>query len=171
MSSPRILVFTGDGAGKTSAALGKVLRLVARGRSVAVLQFLKHDSNTGEIASLERLGVAVEQCGMGFVPKPGSARYASHRDAAQAGIARARALAASHDALVLDEICGAIARGLVDEAQLLDILAALRPGQVCICTGRDASPGLLAAADTVSELGCVKHALGAGVPAQEGIER
>lgn len=171
MSAPRILVFTGDGAGKTSAALGKVLRLVARGRSVAVLQFLKHDPDTGEIASLALLGVTVEQCGMGFVPKPGSARFASHRDAAQVGLARARALATGHDALVLDEICGAVAKGLVDEAQLLELLAALRPGQVCICTGRDATSGLIAAADTVSELGCVKHALGAGVPAQEGIER
>lgn len=171
MSAPRILVFTGDGAGKTSAALGKVLRLVARGRLVAVLQFLKHDPDTGEIASLARLGVTVEQCGMGFVPKPGSARYASHRDAAQAGMARARALAANHDALVLDEVCGAVAKGLVDEAQLLELLAGLRPGQVCICTGRDATPGLIAAADTVSELACVKHALGVGVPAQEGIER
>ena len=47
---PRILIFTGDGAGKTSAALGKVLRLVARGKRVAVLQFLKHDPDTGEIA-------------------------------------------------------------------------------------------------------------------------
>jgi cob(I)alamin adenosyltransferase len=171
MITARILVFTGAGAGKTSAALGKVLRLVARGRSVAVLQFLKHDPDTGEIASLARLGVAVEQCGMGFVPKPGSARYVSHREAAQAGIVRARVLAASHDALVLDEICGAVAKGLVDEAQLLALLVSLRPGQVCICTGRDASPGLLAAADTVSELGCVKHALEAGVPAQEGVER
>ncbi len=171
MSGARILVFTGDGAGKTSAAMGKVLRLVARGKRVAVVQFLKHDLDTGEIASLARLGVTVEQCGMGFVPAPGSARYPSHRAAAQAGLERARALLVEHDAVVLDEICGACAKGLVEEAQVLDLFAGLRPGQVCICTGRDATPGIIAAADTVSEIGCVKHALRAGIPAQEGIER
>lgn len=168
---PRILVFTGDGAGKTSAALGKVLRLVARGKRVAVLQFLKHDPDTGEIASLARLGVTVEQCGMGFVPAPGSSRYPSHRAAAQAGLERARALLVEHDAVVLDEICGAIAKGLIDEAQAVEMLAGLRPGQVCICTGRDATPGLIAVADTVSEIACVKHALRSGVAAQAGIER
>lgn len=166
-----MLVFTGDGAGKTSAALGKVLRLVARGKRVAVLQFLKHDPDTGEIASLARLGVTVEQCGLGFVPTPGSARYPSHRAAAQAGLELARSRLADHDAVVLDEICGAVAKDLIEEAQLLDLLATLRPGQVCICTGRNASPGLIAAADTVSAIACVKHALRTGTPAQEGIER
>lgn len=171
MSGPRILLFTGDGAGKTSAALGKVLRLVARGRRVAVVQFLKHDPDTGEIASLAQLGVTVEQCGLGFVPAPGSARYPSHRAAAQAGIALARARAVDHDALVLDEICGAIAKGLIDETAVLDLLRALRPEQVCICTGRGATPQLIAIADTVSEIVCLKHGLRAGITAQEGVER
>lgn len=171
MSRPRIVVFTGAGAGKTSAALGKVLRLVARGRRVAVVQFLKHDPDTGEIATLARLGVTVEQCGLGFVPASGSARFPSHRAAAEAGLALARARCADHDAVVLDEICGAIAKGLVAEATVLALLGSLRPDQVCICTGRSATPGLVAVADTVSELTCVKHALRAGIPPQEGIER
>jgi cob(I)alamin adenosyltransferase len=171
MTQARILIFTGPGAGKTSAALGKVLRLVARGRRVAVVQFLKHDPDTGEIASLARLGVTVEQVGRGFVPAPGSPRREEHRAAAEAGLALARARAADHDALVLDEVCGAVAKGLLDEAAVLALLASLRPGQVCICTGRDAGPGLIAAADTVSRIECVKHALAAGIPAQDGVER
>jgi cob(I)alamin adenosyltransferase len=168
---PRILVFTGEGAGKTSAALGKVLRLVGRGYRVAVVQFLKHDPDTGELSSLAKLGVTIEQCGMGFVPNPESSRYPSHRAAAQAGLERARALCASHDAVVLDEICGAIAKGLIAEAQVLALFAALRPGHVCICTGRNATPDLIAAADTVSTVSCVKHALRAGIAAQDGVER
>lgn len=170
-SAPRILVFTGDGAGKTSAALGKVLRLVARGHRVSVLQFLKHDPNTGEASSLAQLGVSFEQCGMGFVPAANSPRFADHRAAAQAGIQTARAHLTDHDAIVLDEICGAVAKGLVDEIQLLELLAAMRPGQVCICTGRNAPPALLVIADTVTRMDCVKHALQAGVLAQDGIER
>ncbi len=171
MKQARILVFTGDGAGKTSAALGKVLRLVARGYRVAIVQFLKHDPDTGEIPSLVRLGVPVSQCGLGFVPSPSSPHFPQHRAAAQAGLALAEQRLRDVDALVLDEVCGAIARGLVAERDVLMLLARLRPGQVCICTGRGASDALIAAADTVTRLEAVKHALRSGIPAQEGIER
>ena len=167
----RILIFTGDGSGKTSAALGKVLRLVARGRSVVVLQFLKHDPDTGEIASLSRLGVKVEQSGRGFVICPEAPTHVNHREAAQAGVMRARELLTNHDAVVLDEICGAVALGLIDESQVIDLFTHLQSHQVCICTGRSATPGLIAAADTVSELACVKHAYQQHIPAMVGIER
>ncbi len=168
---PRILVFTGDGAGKTSAAMGKVLRLVARGYTVAVVQFMKHDADSGEIASLARLGVVVEQCGLGFVPAPSAPRYAAHQAAAAAGLERARQCVASHDAVVLDEVCGAVTAGLLSDAAVLDLLSGLEPHQVCICTGRGASAALIAVADTVSSIACVKHAFDDGCRAQEGIER
>ena len=168
---PRILVFTGDGVGKTSAAMGKVLRLAARGRRVAVLQFVKGDGDSGEILSLARLGVLVEQCGLGFVPPPTSPRFPAHRAAAEAGLTRARQLVANHDAVVFDEICLAVAAGLLAEAVVLDLLATLAPDQVCICTGRGASAAVIAVADTVSRMECVKHALDDGRRAQDGVER
>lgn len=171
MSRPRILLFTGEGAGKTSAALGKALRLVGRGRRVAVIQFLKGDPDIGELPALARLGILVEQHGLGFVPPPHDPTYAAHRAAAERGLARAWELAEGCDALVLDEVCGAVAKGLLAESAVLALLAALRPGQVVILTGRDATPGLIARADTVSELRCIKHALAAGIVAEEGVER
>ena len=165
----RILIFTGPGAGKTSAALGKVLRLVGHGRRVVVVRFLKSGAS-GELSALERLGVPVHTCGLGFVRRPGSPPIAEHRQAAQAGLELARDLLAEVDALMLDEVCGAVSLGVLDEAPVLDLLRQVRPGQVCLCTGRDASPGLIAAADTVSELGEIKHAYRAGVPAMAGVE-
>jgi cob(I)alamin adenosyltransferase len=167
----RILIFTGDGAGKTSAALGKILRQVGRGRSAVVIQFLKADADTGEIAALARLGVSVEQCGRGFVPATSHASFPAHRTAAQRGLERAQQCIASHQAVVLDEICGAVAKGLIDEAQVLALLDLARPGQLLVLTGRAASAGLIARADTVSAICEVKHALRAGIPAQEGVER
>ena len=169
----RILIFTGDGKGKTTAALGMALRASGRGMRVRIIQFVKNDSATGEIAAIEKLpNVEIVQMGRGFLPPTEDERFAAHRAAAEAAMAHAREVIASRDyeLVVLDEVCFAVSRGLVDQQQVLDAIKSAPPRMCLVLTGRGASEKLIAAADTVTEMRGIKHALAAGRPAQKGVE-
>lgn len=170
----RLLVITGDGKGKTTAALGLVLRAVGQGQTACCIHFLKSDRRAGEYAGLARLGVEVAVAGLGFVPKPGHPDYVRHQAAAQQALALARERLASGacDLVILDEALGAVRAGLFSEADLLAALAATAPRTSAAVTGRGGLdlPGLLALADTVSEIRDIQHALRAGTAAQPGIE-
>ena len=171
---PRILLFTGDGKGKTTAALGMALRAAGHGMRVLVLQFVKQDAATGEMAAIESIeNIDIVQTGRGFVPAPEDPQYAEHRKAAQAGFARAveAVLSGKYTLVVLDEICPAVARGLVSEKDVLELLDRLAGEMIVVLTGRDATPGLVDRADTVSEIRCTKHAFQSGRPSQKGVER
>ena len=169
----RILIFTGDGKGKTTAALGMALRASGHGMRVRIIQFVKNDSTTGEIAAIEKLpDVEIVQMGLGFVPPLEDECFAEHRAAAEAALAHAREVIASRDyeLVVLDEVCFAVSRGLLDERKVLDAVKSAPP-QVCLAlTGRGASEKLIAAADTVTEMRNIKHALATARPAQKGVE-
>ncbi|MCK5803723.1 MAG: cob(I)yrinic acid a,c-diamide adenosyltransferase [Lentisphaeria bacterium] len=172
-TAPRILVFTGDGKGKTTAVMGMALRAAGHGLRVRVLQFVKRPPGSGEAASLQALPtVCISQCGRGFIPPPDSPRFAEHRQAACEGLAAVteEIAAGSWDVVVLDELCVAVAQGLVPEADVLALLEVLPAGIVLAMSGRGATPALIAAADTVTELKCIKHAMDAGRPAQRGVE-
>ena len=107
---PRVLVFTGDGKGKTTAALGMVLRAAGHGMRVMILQFLKQDSSTGEIAAISTLEtVDILQVGRGFVPPPNDPRHPEHAAASWEGLAHAHHAITSgqYDMVVLDEVCEA----------------------------------------------------------------
>ena len=168
----RILVFTGDGKGKTTAALGMALRARGHGLRVCVIQFVKADADVGEVRALAQIQVNVLQTGRGFLPKPTDARWAEHCAAAEVGLRQAtEAIAgAQHDMIILDEICLAVARGLLKEADVITAVKSAPPGMCIVLTGRDASPGLIALADTVTEMRSVKHGMQNGVPAQKGVE-
>lgn len=169
----RVVLLTGDGKGKTSSALGMVLRAVGNGLQVAFVQFLKRRQDVGELTALQRFPeVHVDVCGRGFVPPPESPRRQAHAEAAVSGLAlaRRRLAAAEFGMVVLDEVCGAVALGLLDAADVLDAVRAARPGMIVILTGRDACPGLIDLADTVSRIECVKHALDHGWHGQRGVE-
>jgi len=170
----RLLVFTGDGKGKTTAALGMALRAAGHGMAVVVLQFCKADSSTGEIAACDKLPtVRVVQGGPGFVPKKAHPDFPKHRKAAEETLAKARELLSSGELgmVVLDEICVAVAHGLLDEDAVLDALENRSDDTIVVLTGRGATPRMIGLADTVSEIRCVKHGLDAGHGAQEGVER
>jgi cob(I)alamin adenosyltransferase len=169
----RILVFTGNGKGKTTAALGMALRAAGHGLPVAIIQFVKADRSVGEIQAVARLpGVTIVQAGRGFLPKAGDPAIAAHQAAAREGLGEAeRIIAAGETRLViLDEICVAVARGLLDEADVLAVLRQVRAGTCVVLTGRGATESLLAAADTVTEMREVKHGLTSGIAAQVGVE-
>jgi cob(I)alamin adenosyltransferase len=170
---PRIIVITGNGKGKTTSALGMVLRAVGHGMKVSIIQFIKNRSDTGEIAALSMLPkVEIVQCGMGFIPAKGSDKYNNHCEAAADGLqlATKKLTDTSVDMIVLDEICSTVFNGLLSEKALLDTLKAAHDRAIIICTGRYAPDGLIELADTVSVIESLKHGYELGIKAQEGVE-
>lgn len=169
----RILIFTGDGKGKTTAALGLALRAVGHGMRVLVLQFVKAGQLTGELAAAQRLpGFTITQGGRGFVPQETSPSFSGHREAAEELLRQAdeALLSGAYDVVVLDEVCVAIARKLLTEQAALAVMNHARPGSVLVLTGRGATPGLIAKADTVTEMCSRKHGMQSGIKAQRGVE-
>jgi cob(I)alamin adenosyltransferase len=169
----RILLFTGDGKGKTTAAIGMAVRAAGHGMPVLVVQFIKADDSTGELAALRKLGgVDVRQVGRGFVPKPESPDFAEHREAAVRGLDEARKAIVSgqYRVVVLDEICTAVAKGLAPEVAVTEAVRAAPEGSVIVLTGRGASAGLIELADTVTEMRCLKHGHQKGLKALQGVE-
>lgn len=166
----RTLAFTGDGKGKTTAAMGMVLRALACGMRVLVVQFVK-SRPSGEISLLAALGVHVEVSGAGFVPPRGSTAWPRHHEAARRGILVAAVAvgSGSWDMVVLDEVGSALSHGLLEQHEILDLLGA-NTG-VLVLTGRGIPSDLLDRCDTVSRIDCIRHALSRGIPAQEGVER
>jgi cob(I)alamin adenosyltransferase len=169
----RILLFTGDGKGKTTAALGVVLRAAGHGQKVLIIQFIKNDGQTGELAACRFLPeVEIVQMGRGFVPKPDNPRFQEHRQAAQEAVkfAEEAFYSGKYDLIVLDEICVAVAMKLIDEERVLELIKMEAEVSCIILTGRGASPRLIEAADTVTEMRRLKHALQQGITAQCGVE-
>ena len=167
----RKVIFTGEGNGKTTAAFGMALRALGNDLRVRIVQFVKA-APSGEIRAISALqGVEFRQMGLGFVPKPGSPEFARHRSKAQEACAIALQWAQEENdgLLVLDEICTAFSSGLLEEQQVLDLMKECRTARL-VLTGRGASPAMLAAADTATEMRSIKHAMSAGLPAQRGVE-
>lgn len=175
MSKGLVIIFTGDGKGKSSAALGVALRASGHKMYVSVVQFIKGPSATGEARALERLVPEVEfvSMGRGFVNCCGDSRpFEDHRKAASEALAaaRQRVRSGSWDVVVLDEINNAVDLGLVSLADVLDLIRS-RPEKLhLILTGRNAHPDLIAAADMVTEMRDVKHPFANGIGAQRGID-
>ncbi|MDR2850228.1 MAG: cob(I)yrinic acid a,c-diamide adenosyltransferase [Verrucomicrobiota bacterium] len=168
-----MIVLTGDGKGKTTSALGMVLRAVGHGLRVCVVQFIKGGGDTGEARALRLLpGVAHRVCGNGFVTAREGAAFDAHARAAREGLAFAaeKLRDPSCGMVVLDEVCGAVALGLLSAGEVCETLRSAAPGKAVILTGRDACPELLELADTVSRIACEKHAYAQGTPAQPGVE-
>lgn len=166
-----LLVNTGTGKGKSSAAFGVVARSLGNGLRVAVIQFVKNRSDTGEEAFFRRCpDVRWHVMGEGFTWETQD----RERDAAAARkaweLARTYLGDPAIDLLVLDELTYAFKYGWLDLDAVLVDLAARPPMQHVIVTGRAAPPALVAAADTVTDMSLVKHAYQSGVAAMAGME-
>lgn len=164
------IVYTGDGKGKTTASLGQVLRAVGHGFKVCVIQFIKGGWPTGEAKACQALGlVEFHVMGSGFTWQQDPEET---ERAAEAGwaLAEEKIAGGDYDLVVLDELTYLIRYGLIDEERILMAIRT-RPAKVhLVITGRDASPGLIAAANLVTEMREVKHPYASGVKAQAGIE-
>jgi len=167
-----LMVHTGPGKGKSTAAFGLLLRMVGRGRRAGVVQFIKGAWSTGERDALARFDDLVEWHTMG----EGFTWETQDRDRDVAACRRAWDQAVSMmqqpelSLLVLDELNIALRYDYLAEAEVLAALAARPSGLHVVVTGRNARPALIAAADLVTEMTLVKHHFAAGVKAQEGIE-
>ncbi len=169
----RILIFTGDGKGKTTSALGMAIRAHGHGIPVAIIQFVKADIETGEYRALKKMkDIEITVTGIGFVPRPTDPRFADHVSEAKEGLRKAAEYLRSpgFGLVILDEICVAVSLNLLPEKSVLDILQEAAPGVTIVMTGRGASPGLIAIADTVSEIRVIKHGFDNGIKAQQGVE-
>jgi cob(I)alamin adenosyltransferase len=169
-----ILINTGPGKGKTTAALGTALRAVGNGMRVLVLQFLKGSWHYGELDAIQTFGsnFVIKQMGRGFVKVGGAETDPEDVRLVEAAWAEAREAIGSGewDLIVLDEINYAISYGMLDVEAVAEALKGKPEMLHVILTGRSAHPLLLEMADTVTEMREVKHAYQHGVLAQRGIE-
>jgi len=173
MEKGLIQVYSGNGKGKTTAALGLALRAVGHGLKVLIIQFMKGNINYGELESSKKLSpcLTIKQMGREtFVsktnPDPIDIRLA------QDGFALAKKMIADkeYDIVILDEINVAIDYGLIPLSDLLHLLDTKPGGVELILTGRNARPEILEKADLVTEMVELKHYYKDGVSAREGIE-
>jgi len=166
-----VIVHTGDGKGKSTAAFGLALRAHGRGKTVKIYQFMKVPSaRFGEHRLFEQIGIPIEGLGDGFSWKSRDLEHSAQL--ARDGWARAEATirAGEHFLIVLDEITYPLRYGWMPLDPVLDALRE-RPANVhVVLTGRNAPQELIDLADTVTEMVLIKHHYQAGVPAQRGIE-
>lgn len=169
-----LIVFTGNGKGKTTAAMGTAFRAVGQGLKVLMIQFIKGSWHYGELDSARMLGDSFEirVMGRGFVkvgaekPDPEDIRLA--QEAWKAAVEAMQS--GKYDMLILDEINYAVHYGMVPIGSVLEGLGARPEHLHVICTGRNAHPALVDAADLVSEIKEIKHPYQKGILAQRGIE-
>ena len=167
-----LIVHTGPGKGKSTAAFGLALRALGRGWRVGIVQFIKGAWSTGERMAFERFGDAMvwRTMGEGFTWETQDRA----RDIAAAAAAWAKALELMADPtirlVVLDELNIALRYDYLPLPEIVAALAARRADLHIVVTGRNAKPELIEAADLVTEMGLVKHHFAAGVRAQEAIE-
>ena len=164
-----IIVHTGDGKGKTTAAMGLAIRAFGAGLKVLILQFIKGGRRSGELTALEILGIEVKQLGLGFVTEE---NFSEQKKSSRAAfdIARQEILSGERDLIILDEINYAVKFGLLGAEEISELIKIRPPQMHLVFTGRDALPELIEAADLVTEMKLIKHAFRKGVPAQAGIE-
>jgi cob(I)alamin adenosyltransferase len=173
-----ILINTGNGKGKTTAALGVALRVLGYGKKVAMVQFIKGPWKSGEDFFAKECGIApskfkIIKTGRGFVDLPGDVHpFGEHKKAAQEGLQKAKDMIASkkYDLMILDEINNAVELKLITEKSVADILKKLPEDMDVILTGRNAPKSFIALADTVTEMKEIKHAFSRGKMAKIGLD-
>jgi len=164
-------VYTGQGKGKSSAALGLALRAWGQGLRVCVIQFMKSTEYSGEYKAVKKLkDIELRQFGTGhFLLEEISSQDI---EMAREGMDFAHGILTSgqFDVVILDELSVAIHFGLVDLDVVLEMIDARRPGVEVVVTGRKAPPELVERADYVTEMVEVKHPFSRGIQARKGIE-
>lgn len=170
-----VIVFTGDGKGKTTAALGICLRAVGHGLKSAIVQFIKGSWKYGELEAIKKLSPDIEiyQKGLGYVGIRGD-KYdkSEHIKAASVALEFARELMLSgkYDILILDELNLAVSLKLLDVEDILKLIKQKPEKMDIVITGRNADERLIEKADLVTEMKEIKHPFKKGVVARKGID-
>jgi cob(I)alamin adenosyltransferase len=167
-----VQVFTGDGKGKTTAALGAVMRALGQGRRAYIVFFMKGDYPYGERRILAQLpNVDLASFGSLDFVDPASIRPQDREQAQQAlAAAREAILSDNYDVAVLDEVNVAVAFGLIPLDEVMALIRGKPPRLELILTGRKANPELVRAADLVTECLKIKHPYDRGIGSRQGIE-
>jgi cob(I)alamin adenosyltransferase len=170
-----VIVYTGKGKGKTTAALGIVLRAVGHGYKVCMIQFIKGEWYYGELTSSKRLEPEFEMiaAGKGFVGIIDDHHpIGDHQNAAKqaAALAKEKLASGTYDVVILDEINYAAKLNLISEQDILDIIAARSGKTSLVITGNYAPESVIAAADLVTEMREIKHPYQKGIKAKKGID-
>ncbi|CAH5199446.1 Cob(I)yrinic acid a%2Cc-diamide adenosyltransferase [Enterobacter cloacae] len=165
-----LIVFTGNGKGKSTAAFGTATRAVGHGKTVGVAQFIKGQWDNGEYNTLHPLGVEFHIMGTGFTWE--TQNRETDIQAATAVWQESKRMLADprYDLVVLDELTYMLAYHYLDSQEVIAAVENRPVQQTVIVTGRGCHSQLLALADTVSEMRPVKHAFDSGIQAQEGID-
>ncbi len=174
------IVYTGDGKGKTSAALGAAMRVLGHGWKVLVIQFFKGDWPVvyGELELAKKLYPQFEllQLGRGFVKIMGDKKpFEEHVEAAKAALelTKEKMFSGKYDLIILDEVIYALGYldfKLIELEDVLDLIRTKPPELHLILTGRNAPPAIIEAADLVTEMREIKHPMKKGIPAQQGVD-
>jgi len=167
-----VQVYTGNGKGKTTAALGLTIRAAGAGLKVFIVQFMKM-GDYSEIKALERFSdlITVEQYGLGrFIKGKPSAEDI---EAARKGLEKLKSIIAAgkHDVVVIEEGNVAVMCGLFSAQELLDVIELKSENMEIVITGRGATPEIIKKADLVTEMKEIKHYFQKGVKARIGIEK
>lgn len=185
-----IQIYTGDGKGKTTAVFGLAMRAAGHGFKVRVIQFLKGNTYSGELASALKLGIEVyqfgrtcphaaviksgfmncQECGQCWIGLDEISELDIQKNQMAWDLARETIRVGQYDLLILDEILNAVKMNLVLLDELLAWLAELPPAIEVVLTGRNAAPELIEIADLVSEVRKVKHPYSENCKARRGIE-
>ncbi len=167
-----VIVNTGDGKGKTTAALGLLLRAWGRGMRICVVQFLKAETGQwGEIKAAQKMGIEWHKTGDGFTWTSKDIDETVAHALHGWELARQKITSRGYDLLLLDEFTYPLHFGWLDTAAVIDWLRAHKPPDLhLVITGRNAPPELVEYADLVTEMNVIKHPYEQGVPAQPGIE-
>lgn len=167
-----VQLYTGNGKGKTTAALGLALRAAGAGLSVLILQFMK-GMEYSELSSLKLLpAVTLERLGSDTFCRVGDENFETHRALAQKGFLRAHdaVTSSAFDVIILDEIVTAMHFNLIAEDDVLRLIKAKSPHTEIVLTGRGATQNLINACDLVTEMKEIKHYYQKGIVARRGIE-
>lgn len=168
-----VQVYTGDGKGKTTAALGLALRAIGQGFSVYMIQFLKGSKATGEFKMAKRLSPNLIVKPMGrnvFVDSRRPAKIDEEVAKRGLGLARKVIMGGDYDIVMLDEVNVAVHMGLIPIEDLLHLIQQKPPHVELVLTGRYAKPQIIDRADLVTEMRNVRHYYDKGVKARRGIE-
>ncbi|MFZ5807931.1 MAG: cob(I)yrinic acid a,c-diamide adenosyltransferase [Chloroflexota bacterium] len=167
-----VLVFTGDGKGKTTAALGTIFRAWGRGFRICVIQFLKAETgNWGEVKAAQRLNIEWHKTGDGFTWTSKDLDETMAKALHGWEIARQKIVSGAYDLILLDEFTYLLHFGWLKSAEVVAWLRENKPADLhLIITGRNAPAELIEYADLVTNMEAVKHPFDQGIKAQAGIE-
>jgi len=167
------IAYFGNGKGKTTSAIGLVVRAVGCGKQVGFIQFIKGDWKSSEEKALKKLGVTVEKMGLGFIGiENDQISLGNHKKAAREAFDKSLEYS-KQDVLfllVLDEIFGAVKAGFISESEICDLIEKRNPNLNIVLTGRPKYSKINASSDLVTEFKEIKHPFETGVLAKEGID-